>query len=142
MAMWIFTKAMFAGQPIPVFNNGNMERDFTYIDDIVSGVVACHDNPPPDNGEEKAGGSHAPHRLYNIGNSNSEHLGRMIDLLERETGREAVRNYLPMQAGDVPRTYADVSAISRDLGYAPTTSIDVGVPRFVSWYRDYHRIAG
>ncbi len=142
MAMWIFTKAMFAGQPIPVFNNGNMERDFTYIDDIVSGVVACHDNPPPDDGEEKAGGSHAPHRLYNIGNSNSEHLGRMIDLLERETGREAVRNYLPMQAGDVPRTYADVSAISRDLGYAPTTSIDVGVPRFVAWYRDYHRIAG
>jgi UDP-glucuronate 4-epimerase len=142
MAMWIFTKAMFAGEPIPVFNNGNMERDFTYIDDIVSGVVACHDNPPPDDGEEKAGGSHAPHRLYNIGNSNSEHLGRMIDLLEREMGREAVRNYLPMQAGDVPRTYADVSAISRDLGYAPTTSIDVGVPRFVAWYRDYHRIAG
>jgi len=142
MAMWIFTKAMFAGQPIPVFNNGNMERDFTYIDDIVSGVVACHDNLPPDDGEEKAGGSHAPHRLYNIGNSNSEHLGRMIDLLERETGREAVRNYLPMQAGDVPRTYADVSAISRDLGYAPTTSIDVGVPRFVAWYRDYHRIDG
>lgn len=142
MAMWIFTKAMFAGEPIPVFNNGNMERDFTYIDDIVSGVVACHDNPPPDDGEEKAGGSVAPHRLYNIGNSNSEHLGRMIDLLERETGREAVRNYLPMQPGDVPKTYADVSAIQRDLGYAPTTSIDVGVPRFVSWYRDYHRIAG
>jgi UDP-glucuronate 4-epimerase len=142
MAMWIFTKAMFAGEPIPVFNNGNMERDFTYIDDIVSGVVACHDNPPPDDGAPKAGGSLAPHRLYNIGNNNAEHLGRMIDLLERETGRRAVRNYLPMQAGDVPKTYADISAINRDLGYAPTTSIDVGVPRFVAWYRDYHRIAG
>ena len=110
MAMWIFTKAIFAGQPIPVFGEGEMERDFTYIDDIVSGVVACRDNPPPDDGAEKAGGSVAPHRLYNIGNNNSEHLGRMIGLLERECGREAIRNYLPMQPGDVRKTYADISA--------------------------------
>ena len=138
MAMWIFTKAIFAGEPIPVFGEGEMERDFTFIDDIVTGVVACHDNPPPDDDAEKAGGSHGPHRLYNIGNNNSEHLGRMIELLELECGREAVKNYLPMQAGDVRKTYADISAINRDLGFEPTTPIDKGIPAFVAWYRDYH----
>jgi UDP-glucuronate 4-epimerase len=138
MAMWIFTKAILEGRSFPVFNEGKMERDFTYIDDIVSGVVASHDNPAPDDGEEKAGGSHAPHRLYNIGNNNSEQLGRMIDLLEQACGREAVRTYLPMQPGDVPATYADISAIQRDLGFAPTTPIDKGVPAFVEWYRSYH----
>lgn len=140
MAMWIFTRAIFAGEPIPVFGEGEMERDFTYIDDIVSGVVACHDNPVPDDGAEKAGGSVAPHRLYNIGNNNSEHLGRMIELLERECGREAKKNYLPMQPGDVRKTYADISAIQRDLGFAPTTPIDRGVPAFVAWYRGYHGV--
>jgi UDP-glucuronate 4-epimerase len=140
MAMWIFTKAILEGQSFPVFNEGKMERDFTYIDDIVSGVVACHDNPPPDDGEEKAGGSHAPHRLYNIGNNNSEQLGRMIELLEQACGREAVKTYLPMQPGDVPATYADISAIQRDLGFAPTTPIDKGVPAFVEWYRSYHGV--
>lgn len=140
MAMWIFTKAIFAGEPIPVFGEGEMERDFTYIDDIVTGVVAAHDNPPPDDGGEKAGGSRAPHRLYNIGNNNSEHLGRMIELLEQACGREAVKNYLPMQPGDVRRTYANISAIQRDLGFAPTTPIDRGVPAFVDWYRAYHRV--
>jgi UDP-glucuronate 4-epimerase len=138
MAMWIFTKAILAGEPFPVFGEGRMERDFTYIDDIVSGVVACHDNPPADDGEEKAGGSHAPHRLYNIGNNNSEQLGRMIGLLEQACGREAVKAYLPMQPGDVRATYADISAIQRDLGFAPTTPIDKGVPAFVEWYRAYH----
>ena len=142
MAMWIFAKAIFAGEPIPVFNNGDMERDFTYIDDIVSGVVACHDNPPLDDGQEKAGGSIAPHRLYNIGNNNSEHLGRMIGLLEQACGRPAIRNNLPMQPGDVSRTYADIDAIRRDLGFEPTTAIDVGVPRFVEWYRGYHGVGG
>lgn len=140
MAMWIFTKAIFAGKPIPIFGEGEMERDFTYIDDIVSGVIACHDNPPPDDGVEKAGGSAAPHRLYNIGNNNSEHLGRMIGLLERECGREAIKNYLPMQPGDVRKTYADIGAIQSDLGFTPTTPIDVGVPNFVRWYRDYHGV--
>jgi UDP-glucuronate 4-epimerase len=138
MAMWIFTKAILAGETIPVFGEGKMERDFTFIDDIVTGVVACHDNPPPDNDVEKAGGSHAPHRVYNIGNNNSEPLGRMIELIERECGREASKNYLPMQAGDVRRTYADISAINRDLGFVPTTPIDRGIPAFVGWYRDYH----
>lgn len=140
MMMWIFTKAMFAGEPIPVFNNGAMERDFTYIDDIVAGVVAAHDNPPADDGAAKAGGSVSPHRLYNIGNNRSEPLGRVIGLLEVATGRQAVRRDLPIQPGDVVRTAADIDAIARDLGYRPTTTIDVGVPKFVDWYRRYHTV--
>ncbi len=140
MMLWIFTKAMFAGEAIPVFNDGRMERDFTFIDDIVAGVIAVHDNPPPDNGAEKAGGSVAPHRLYNIGNNRSEPLGRVIELLETATGRQAVRNNLPIQPGDVIRTAADIEAIAGDLGYRPTTTIDVGVPRFVHWYRQYHGV--
>ncbi len=140
MMMWIFTKAMFAGEPIPVFNKGRMERDFTFIDDIVAGVIAAHDNPPPDDGKAKAGGSIATHRLYNIGNNRSEPLGRVIDLLEAATRREAIRNNLPIQPGDVVRTAADIDAIAGDLGYRPTTSIDVGVPRFVDWYRGYHGV--
>jgi UDP-glucuronate 4-epimerase len=140
MAMWLFTKAIFAGEPIQVFGEGNMRRDFTYIDDIVTGVVACHDNPPPDNGQEKAGGSVAPHRLYNIGNHRSEELTRMIEVLEEACGRRAEKVLMPMQAGDVRDTYADISAIQRDLGFEPTTAIDVGVPRFVQWYREYHKV--
>ena len=140
MMMWIFTKAMFEGRPIPVFNDGRMERDFTFIEDIVAGVVTALDNPPPDDGREKAGGSIAPHRLYNIGNNRSEPLGRVIGLLEAATGRPAVRQNLPIQPGDVVRTAADIDAIARDLGYRPTTSIDVGVPRFVDWYRSFHGI--
>jgi UDP-glucuronate 4-epimerase len=138
MAMWLFTKAIFSGQPIQVFGEGNMRRDFTFIDDIVTGVVACLDNPPPDDGAPKAGGSKAPHRLYNIGNNNSEELTRMIALIEQACGREAEKVMMPMQAGDVRDTYADISAIQRDLGFQPTTKIDVGIPRFVEWYRAYH----
>jgi UDP-glucuronate 4-epimerase len=137
MAMWIFTKAILAGEPIPVFGEGNMRRDFTFIDDIVSGVIACRDNPPPDDGAEKAGGSRGPHRLYNIGNNRSEELMRMIDLIEQACGRKAERRLMPMQPGDVRDTYADISAIQRDLGFKPTTPIEEGVPRFVDWYRRY-----
>ncbi len=140
MAMWLFTKAIFAGEPINVFGEGNMRRDFTYIDDIVTGVVAALDNPPPDDGSEKAGGSKAPHRLYNIGNNASEELLRMIEILEDACGRKAEKNLLPMQPGDVRDTYADISAIERDLGFEPSTRIDVGVPRFVEWYRRYHGV--
>jgi UDP-glucuronate 4-epimerase len=140
MAMWLFARAIFAGEPINVFGEGDMRRDFTYVDDIVSGVVACLDNPPPDDGAEKAGGSRGPHRLYNIGNNRSEELGRMIELLEQACGRKAERRLLPMQPGDVRDTYADISAIERDLGYAPATTIDQGIPRFVDWYRWYHGI--
>ena len=140
MMMWLFTKAILAGQPIEVFNHGEMWRDFTYVDDIVSGVVACLDNPPPDDGAVKAGGSVKPHRLYNIGNNRSEHLLRVIEILEAECGRTAEKIMLPMQPGDVAATYADIDAISGDLGYAPTTSIDVGVPNFVRWYREFHGV--
>jgi len=140
MAMWIFTKAILAGEPINVFGEGNMRRDFTYIDDIIAGVVAALDNPPPDDGAEKAGGSRAPHRLYNIGNSRSEELETMIGVIEQACGRKAERRLLPMQPGDVRDTFADVSAIQRDLGFVPVTAIEVGIPRFVDWYRAYHRL--
>lgn len=138
MAMWLFTKAIFAREPINVFGEGNMRRDFTYIDDIVSGIIACLDHPPADDGTVKAGGSVSPHRLYNIGNSQSEDLGEMITLIEQACGRPAERRLLPMQPGDVRDTFADISAIQRDLGFAPTTRISEGVPRFVAWYKDYH----
>jgi UDP-glucuronate 4-epimerase len=138
MAMWIFLKALYAGEPLPLFNGGDMRRDFTYIDDIVRGVVACLDGPPADDGQIKAGGSTNPHALYNIGNSRSEDLMRVIELLEEETGRKALLDPLPMQIGDVRETYADISAIERDHGFKPATSIEEGVPQFVAWYRDYH----
>ncbi len=140
MAMWIFTKALYAGEPLPLYNRGEMRRDFTYIDDIVRGVIACLDGPPADDGSEKAGGSTAPHALYNIGNSRSEDLMRVVELLERATGRKAVLSPQPMQPGDVKETFADISAIERDHGFQPVTTIDEGVPRFVEWYREYHRL--
>lgn len=137
MMMWTFTRSILAGQPIPVFNHGDMWRDFTYIADIVAGVMVALDNPPPDDGLEKAGGSFKPHRIYNIGNHCSEHLMKVIDLLEQETGRKAVIDFRPMQAGDVPRSFADIEAIAGDLGYAPTTPIEAGIPQFVRWYRAF-----
>jgi UDP-glucuronate 4-epimerase len=140
MAMWLFTKAIFDGHPIDVFGEGRMRRDFTYIDDIVAGIVACLDNPPPDDNAVKAGGSISPHRLYNIGNNRSEELGDMISLIEQACGRSAERRLLPMQPGDVRDTFADISAIQRDLGFEPSTTIAEGVPKFVSWYRDYHGV--
>jgi UDP-glucuronate 4-epimerase len=140
MAMWIFTKALYAGEPLPLFNRGEMRRDFTYIDDIVRGVVACLDGPPADNGEVKAGGSISPHAIYNIGNHRSEDLMRVVELLESETGRKALADPMPMQIGDVRETFADISAIERDHGFEPRTSIDEGVPRFVAWYKDFHGI--
>jgi UDP-glucuronate 4-epimerase len=136
--MWIFTKKILAGDPIPVFNHGDMYRDFTYIDDIISGVMATLDNPAPDDGLEKAGGSTKPHRLYNIGNHKSEHLMKVVEILEHELGKKAEVELLPMQPGDARQSFADIDAISGDLGYKPTTSIDVGVPNFVRWYREYH----
>ena len=139
MAMWIFAKALFAGEPLPLYNHGEMRRDFTYIDDIVDGILACLDSPPADDGAMKAGGSHAPHAIYNIGNSRSEDLMRVVDLLERAAGKKALVDPQPMQPGDVKDTFADISAIERDHGFKPTTTIDEGVPLFVDWYRDYHR---
>ncbi|HOB12940.1 MAG TPA: SDR family NAD(P)-dependent oxidoreductase [Novosphingobium sp.] len=140
MMLWNFTRRILAGEPIPVFNHGDMQRDFTHIDDIIAGVVACLDSPPADDGAEKAGGSVKPHALYNIGNNRSEPLMKVIGLLEEACGRKAEMQMLPMQPGDVHKTYADITAISRDLGYAPTTAIEEGVPSFVRWYREYHGV--
>jgi UDP-glucuronate 4-epimerase len=137
MAMWIFTRKILAGEPIPVFNHGRMRRDFTFIDDIVTGVIASLDNPPEDDGREKAGGSTAPHRLYNIGNSRSEELTRMIAVLEAACGRKAILDLLPMQPGDVSETYADIDVIRRELGFVPSTPLDRGIPSFVEWFRAY-----
>ena len=135
MAPWLFTEAILTGKPIKVFNNGDMRRDFTYIDDIIDGVVAALDHPPRDEGAAP------PHRLYNIGNSRSEELGRFIDVIEGACGRRAMREPTPMQPGDVKETYADISAISADLGFSPRTRLDDGIPRFVNWLRDYRGIA-
>jgi UDP-glucuronate 4-epimerase len=134
MSAYLFTKAIFAGEPIPVFNNGNMRRDFTYIDDIVGGVLAALDRPPA------AEGGAPPHRLYNLGNHRSEPLMRFIEVIERACGRKAEIAFKPMQPGDVPETYADIEASTRDLGFLPRTTIDEGIPRFVAWFRDYHRV--
>ncbi len=140
MAMWLFTDAILKGEPIQVFNGGDMRRDFTYVDDIVSGIVACLDNPPPDDGNVKAGGSVNPHRVYNIGNHRSEELMHMIAVLEKAVGKSAIKQFEPMQPGDVKDTFADISAIERDLGFHPTTSIEEGIPRFVDWFRTYHGV--
>jgi len=138
MMMWIFTKKILAGEPIPVFNNGEMWRDFTFIDDIVGGVIACLDKPPANDDAVKPGGSTKPHALYNIGNNRSEHLMKVVEILELECGRKAQLEMLPMQPGDVERTAANIDAIARDMGFAPTTTIEEGVPQFVRWYREYH----
>ena len=140
MAMYIFTRALFEGNPIPLYNGGQLRRDFTYIDDVVAGVIAALDRPPADDGREKAGGSVAPHALYNLGNSRSEELGRVIALLEQATGREALIEELPMQIGDIAETAADIGPTERDLGFRPVTGIDEGIPRFVDWFRDYHGV--
>jgi len=132
MAAYLFAKAILAGEPIKVFNNGEMRRDFTFIDDIVSGVVGVLDNPPP-----KVEGQ-PPCRLYNIGNNKSEQLMDFIGLIEQALGRKAIYQFEPMQAGDVKETAADISAIQRDVGFAPTTPISVGVPRFIEWFKQYH----
>ncbi len=133
MAMWLFTQAILAGKPIRVFNHGDMQRDFTYIDDIVAGVLACFDSPPPDNDVP-------PYRIYNIGNHRPEELLHLIEVLEQALGRKAERLLEPMQPGDVQATYADISSIRRDHGFVPTTTIEEGVPKFVAWYKQYHRI--
>jgi UDP-glucuronate 4-epimerase len=134
MSAYIFTQAILEGRPITLFNNGEMKRDFTYIDDIVSGVLAALDRPPePDE-------TGTPHRLYNLGNHRSEPLGRFVALIEKACGRKAEIQYAPMQPGDVPETYAEIEASRRDLGFEPRTPIDVGIPNFVRWFREYHKV--
>lgn len=143
MALFIFTKNILAGKPVPIFNNGKHSRDFTYIDDIVEGVVRAVDRiPQPD---EQWSGKHpdpatslAPYRVYNIGNNKPVELMKFVELLEKHLGRKAIRKYLPMQPGDVPSTWADVDALEAQMGYRPVTSIDVGVGNFVNWYKEYY----
>ena len=132
MAAWLFVKAILENKPIQIFNHGKMKRDFTYIDDVVAGVLACLAKPPEDDGVN------APHRVYNLGNHQSEDLERFIQVIENTLGRKAIREMLPMQPGDVPATYADIAAAQRDFGFQPATGIDQGIPRFVEWYRAYH----
>jgi len=132
MSLYIFTRKILAGDPIPVFNHGEMQRDFTYIDDIVAGVLAALDNPPP----LEADG--VPHRVYNLGNNKSEPLMRFIGLIEEALGEKAEIDFQPMQPGDVPATYADIEASQRDLDFEPRVPIDEGIPRFVAWYREFH----
>jgi UDP-glucuronate 4-epimerase len=129
MAYWMFTEAILAGRPIRVFNQGNLWRDFTYIDDVVTGTVMVLDRPP--------GGAEPAHRIYNIGHNNPEHLGRFIDLLEDLLGIEAIRQYEPMQPGDVEQTYADITRLHDDFGFAPAVSLKDGLTSFVAWYRGF-----
>ena len=143
MAMFLFTKAILAGEPIDVFNHGDMRRDFTYVDDVVEGVVRVVDRVAEGDAawsgsEPDPGASRAPWRVYNIGNHTPVELMRLIEILEEKLGREAIKNYLPMQPGDVPATYADVEDLERDVGFAPSTPIDVGVERFVDWYLAFY----
>ena len=145
MAMFLFTKAILEGKPIDVFNHGKMRRDFTFIDDIVEGVVRTADrvatpNPAYSSDAPDPGTSSAPYRVYNIGNDNPVELMDMIAVLERVLGRTAEKHMLPLQPGDVPATWADVGDLTRAVGFKPATSIEEGIRRFVSWYREYYRI--
>jgi UDP-glucuronate 4-epimerase len=145
MALFLFTRAILEGRPIDVFNEGRMRRDFTYIDDIVEGVVRVADRVPAGNpawsgDAPDPGTSRAPYRIYNIGNHAPVELLHLIGLLEAALGRKAEKRLLPMQPGDVPATYADVDDLVRDVGFQPATPIEEGVRRFVAWYRDFYRV--
>jgi UDP-glucuronate 4-epimerase len=145
MALFLFTKAMLEGRPIQVFNNGNMQRDFTYIDDIVEGIVRVALNPPkPGAGwvasTSDASASSAPYKVYNIGNNAPVKLMDFITAAEKELGITAVKEYLPIQPGDVPSTYADVTDLVRDLGYKPATTVEFGIKQFILWYRHYYGV--
>jgi UDP-glucuronate 4-epimerase len=145
MALFLFTRAIIEGKPIKVFNNGLMRRDFTYIDDIVEGVVRVSDriapaNPDWDGMKPDPATSRAPYRIYNIGNNRPVELLRFIEIIEKKLGKTAVKEMLPMQPGDVPATYADVDDLMRDTGFAPATPLETGISRFIDWYRDYYKV--
>ena len=144
MALFLFTKAILAGKPINIFNYGKHQRNFTYIDDIVEGVIRITDKPAqPDPDWDAANpapdSSNAPYRIYNIGSNKTVQLLDYIDTLENQLGKKAIRNELPLQAGDVPNTWADCSELAEDFNYHPKTTIDVGIARFVEWYRNYYK---
>lgn len=145
MALFLFTRAILEGKPINIFNNGNMSRDFTYVDDIVEGVTRVNDNPPKGN-EEWSGAkpdpssSRAPYAIYNIGNNAPVKLMDFVSIIEKCLGQEAEKNFMPMQAGDVSATYADVQSLIDTLGYQPNTPLETGVSRFVEWYRNFYKV--
>lgn len=128
MAAWLFAEAILRGEPVTLYNDGAMARDFTYIDDITSGVLAALDRPP---------GGGVPHRLYNLGNRRAERIPDLVALIAGALGREADIRYAPMQPGDIAETYADIAAAERDLGYAPRTDLATGIPKFINWFRRY-----
>ncbi|WP_027528597.1 NAD-dependent epimerase [Bradyrhizobium sp. Ec3.3] len=136
MAIFLFANAIMEGRPIRLFNHGKMRRDFTYVDDVTRVVSTLIDRVPVDN----PAAANAPSRLYNVGNHHPEELMHVVGLLERELGRTAVKELLPMQPGDVPATFADVGDLTRDTGFAPSTPIEIGVRNFVGWYRDYYKV--
>jgi UDP-glucuronate 4-epimerase len=143
MALFLFAKNILAGQPIDVFNHGRHKRDFTYIDDIVTGIVGTLDMPATsdpnwDAANPNPSSSSAAYRIYNIGNTRSVELMRYIELIEINLGKKAVKNFLPLQSGDVPETWADIGDLTDAIGYLPTTSVDVGIERFMAWYLDYY----
>ena len=145
MAPFLFTAAIIEERPIDVYNYGEMMRDFTYIDDIVEGVVRVLDRPPKGNADWSGltpdpATSPAPYRIYNIGNSSPVKLLDFISAIESAVGKKAITNLLPIQPGDVPATYADVSDLIRDTGYAPGTPVEKGIARFVAWYREYYGV--
>lgn len=145
MALFLFTRAILNDEPISIFNQGQMRRDFTYIDDIVEGVIRTADRPASGNldwsgSDPDPGTSRSPWRIYNIGNNQPVELLYLIEALERALGKKAIRKFEPMQPGDVPETYADVDDLTRDVGFRPATSIETGVARFVEWYREYYRV--
>ncbi|MBK9137214.1 MAG: NAD-dependent epimerase [Verrucomicrobia bacterium] len=145
MALFLFTKAIIEGKPIDVFNEGRMRRDFTYVDDIVEGVLRVSARVPTGDlqwrgDQPDPGTSRAPYRLYNIGNNSPVELMYLIETLERALGKQAIKRMLPMQPGDVPATYADVDDLARDVGFKPATPIEEGVRRFVAWYREFYRV--
>ena len=147
MALFLFTKAILEDRPIDVFNHGKMVRDFTYIDDIVEGVYRVMHHMPESNtawnsNDPDPATSKSPYRIYNIGNNRKVDLMRYIEVLEECLGRKAQKNFLPMQPGDVPATYANVDDLVRDVGFKPDTPIEEGIKRFVAWYKDYYEITG
>jgi UDP-glucuronate 4-epimerase len=145
MALFLFTKAILENRPIQIFNNGDMQRDFTYIDDIVEGIVRVMHRTPTENQDWRSGASDAsqssaPYKIYNIGNSKPVQLMHFVEAIEDELGRKAVKEFLPMQPGDVQSTFADVSDLTRDTGYQPATNVREGVKNFIHWYRQYYGV--
>ena len=145
MALFLFTKAIIESKPIDVYNNGKMKRDFTYVDDIVKGIIKLLPKAPK--GDSSWDGEHpdpatsfAPYRVFNIGNNKPVELLKFIEVLEEKIGKKVIKNFMPIQPGDVPETFADIDALEKEIGFRPSTSIEEGIEKFVDWYMDYYRV--